>query len=233
MAPNFVEDRRRAALEVYEAQETPTWRRSGFWTTTLRGLDLDALEPRRYEPGGLAVMLEPRRRRARGPDRAARRERRALGPERRPASSSCRSSRRWRSTPSWSRSTSAKRLPVRRGQVRRRHGRVLDRRRVHPRARRTCAIEKPIQVVWLIDEPGTVAVGPHAGRGGRARRVSSIREFFLGARLRGPGASRRRVRAVRTTRAPRSTSRTTRTGAAADVLRPLHPQGRGRAATRA
>ena len=51
MAPNFVEDRRRAALEVYEAQETPTWRRSGFWTTTLRGLDLDALEPRRYEPG--------------------------------------------------------------------------------------------------------------------------------------------------------------------------------------
>ena len=29
----------------------PTWRRSGFWTTTLRGLDLDALEPKRYEPG--------------------------------------------------------------------------------------------------------------------------------------------------------------------------------------
>ena len=36
---------------MYETQETPTWRRSGFWTTTLRGLDLDALEPRRYEPG--------------------------------------------------------------------------------------------------------------------------------------------------------------------------------------
>ena len=28
----------------------PTWRRSGFWTTSLRGLDLDALEPKRYEP---------------------------------------------------------------------------------------------------------------------------------------------------------------------------------------
>ena len=51
MAPSFVEDRRRAALEVYESQEVPTWRRSGFWTTSLRGLDLDALEPKRYEPG--------------------------------------------------------------------------------------------------------------------------------------------------------------------------------------
>jgi Fe-S cluster assembly protein SufD len=50
VAPSFVEDRRRAALEVYESQEVPTWRRSGFWTTSLRGLDLDALEPRRYEP---------------------------------------------------------------------------------------------------------------------------------------------------------------------------------------
>jgi Fe-S cluster assembly protein SufD len=51
VAPSFVEDRRRAALEVYESQEVPTWRRSGFWTTSLRGLDLDALEPKRYEPG--------------------------------------------------------------------------------------------------------------------------------------------------------------------------------------
>ena len=51
MAPSFVEDRRRAALEVYESQEVPTWRRSGFWTTTLRGLDIDSLEPKRYEPG--------------------------------------------------------------------------------------------------------------------------------------------------------------------------------------
>ena len=54
MAPSFVEDRRRAALEVYESQEVPTWRRSGFWTTSLRSLDLDALEPKRYEPGDSA-----------------------------------------------------------------------------------------------------------------------------------------------------------------------------------
>jgi Fe-S cluster assembly protein SufD len=49
-SPAFVEDRRKAALEVYEREPLPNWRRSGFWTTSLRGLDLDALEPRRYEP---------------------------------------------------------------------------------------------------------------------------------------------------------------------------------------
>ena len=32
----------------------PNWRRSGFWTTSLRKLDLDALEPRRYEPAAAA-----------------------------------------------------------------------------------------------------------------------------------------------------------------------------------
>ena len=29
--------------QVYESEPVPTWRRSGFWTTTLRDLDLDAL----------------------------------------------------------------------------------------------------------------------------------------------------------------------------------------------
>ena len=50
MPPKFVEDRRAAALEVYEREPVPTWRRSGFWTTTLRHLRLDELEPRRYDP---------------------------------------------------------------------------------------------------------------------------------------------------------------------------------------
>jgi Fe-S cluster assembly scaffold protein SufB len=50
-ATAFVEERRKAALEVFEQHDMPTWRRSGFWTTSLRGLELDALEPRRYEPG--------------------------------------------------------------------------------------------------------------------------------------------------------------------------------------
>jgi Fe-S cluster assembly protein SufD len=50
MPPRFLEDARRAALEVYEREPVPTWRRSGFWTTTLRHLRLDELEPRRHEP---------------------------------------------------------------------------------------------------------------------------------------------------------------------------------------
>jgi Fe-S cluster assembly protein SufD len=47
---SFVEDSRKAALEAYEREPVPTWRRSGFWTTTLRKLGLDELEPRHYEP---------------------------------------------------------------------------------------------------------------------------------------------------------------------------------------
>jgi Fe-S cluster assembly scaffold protein SufB len=46
----FVDEARKAALEVFEREPVPTWRRSGFWTTTLRKLRLDELEPRRYEP---------------------------------------------------------------------------------------------------------------------------------------------------------------------------------------
>src|SRR5207249_6097875 len=50
MPPEFVSDRRAAALEVYEREPVPTWRRSGFWTTTLRKLRLDELGPRHYDP---------------------------------------------------------------------------------------------------------------------------------------------------------------------------------------
>src|SRR3954451_1470519 len=52
MPPEFVSDRRAAALQFYEREPVPTWRRSGFWTTTLRHLRLDELGPRRYEPVG-------------------------------------------------------------------------------------------------------------------------------------------------------------------------------------
>lgn len=50
MPPSFLEERRKAALEVYEREPVPTWRRSGFWTTSLRNLRLDELEPRHYDP---------------------------------------------------------------------------------------------------------------------------------------------------------------------------------------
>jgi Fe-S cluster assembly scaffold protein SufB len=49
-ASGLIGDRRQAALEVFESEPLPTWRRSGFWTTTVRKLRLDELEPRRYEP---------------------------------------------------------------------------------------------------------------------------------------------------------------------------------------
>jgi Fe-S cluster assembly scaffold protein SufB len=35
---------REAALKVYESSELPVWRRSGFWSTSLQSLDLDALQ---------------------------------------------------------------------------------------------------------------------------------------------------------------------------------------------
>jgi Fe-S cluster assembly scaffold protein SufB len=35
---------REAALRAFEAAELPVWRRSGFWTTSLESLDLDALQ---------------------------------------------------------------------------------------------------------------------------------------------------------------------------------------------
>ncbi|HYM54989.1 MAG TPA: SufD family Fe-S cluster assembly protein [Solirubrobacteraceae bacterium] len=42
---------REAALSAYEASELPVWRRSGFWTTSLQSLDLDALETGVREDG--------------------------------------------------------------------------------------------------------------------------------------------------------------------------------------
>jgi Fe-S cluster assembly protein SufD len=39
-----LEQLRADALAAYERLDLPTWRRSGFWTTSLRGLDLDALQ---------------------------------------------------------------------------------------------------------------------------------------------------------------------------------------------
>ena len=44
--PAPVEELRARAREAYERLELPTWRRSGFWTTSLRDLDLDALTER-------------------------------------------------------------------------------------------------------------------------------------------------------------------------------------------
>jgi Fe-S cluster assembly protein SufD len=42
---------REAALKAYETLELPVWRRSGFWSTSLQSLDLDALETSVQEDG--------------------------------------------------------------------------------------------------------------------------------------------------------------------------------------
>ncbi len=42
---------REAALKAFEAAELPVWRRSGFWTTSLQSLDLDALRTSVSEQG--------------------------------------------------------------------------------------------------------------------------------------------------------------------------------------
>ena len=49
-ASALLDDRRREALDAYEREPVPTWRRSGFWTTTLRHLRLDELGPRHHDP---------------------------------------------------------------------------------------------------------------------------------------------------------------------------------------
>ena len=45
-----LEQLREAALRVYESADLPVWRRSGFWTTSFEGLDLDALAVRHHNP---------------------------------------------------------------------------------------------------------------------------------------------------------------------------------------
>jgi Fe-S cluster assembly protein SufD len=48
---------REAALHAYETAELPVWRRSGFWSTSLTALDLDALEVRHHEHGPLPEIV--------------------------------------------------------------------------------------------------------------------------------------------------------------------------------
>ena len=42
---------REAALAAYGRLDLPVWRRSGFWTTSLQGLDLEALQPEPHRAG--------------------------------------------------------------------------------------------------------------------------------------------------------------------------------------
>ena len=154
-----LEDRRKAALEVYEREPVPTWRRSGFWTTSCASLDLDALEPRHYDAGRRRcpqiVPEDIGDEELAGADRPARRQRRPHATSSDDAHHRhARSSRRSRSTRTWSR-------------VVLRHARSHDEGKFAAATAafwtggafvyvpKSVQVEKPIQVVYLIDEPGT------------------------------------------------------------------------------
>jgi Fe-S cluster assembly scaffold protein SufB len=48
---------REAALAAYDASELPVWRRSGFWTTSLQSLDLDALATQPSPPSDVVPQV--------------------------------------------------------------------------------------------------------------------------------------------------------------------------------
>jgi Fe-S cluster assembly protein SufD len=53
-----LDELRAAARAAYDSLELPVWRRSGFWTTSLGALDLDALETGEgEEPGGVPEVV--------------------------------------------------------------------------------------------------------------------------------------------------------------------------------
>ena len=173
MPASFVEERRKAALEAYEAEAVPTWRRSGFWTTSLRGLDLDALEPKRYEEGLPELDLGDEQHSALIVQRGASVVHTDVADERiivMPLEQAVVEHEEL------VREYFAKRLPHDEGKFAAGTaafwtGGVF----VHVPA--NVQIEHPIQIAWLIDEPGTaqwahtlVVVGEHA--------EVKIREFF-------------------------------------------------------
>jgi len=178
-ASGLVENRRRGALEAFEAEPVPTWRRSGFWTTSLRGLELDALEPKRYEPTSELPELV----------------REALGDEEHAALIVQRGAsvvythvaderitvmpleQAVEQHPDKVEPYFGKRLPVDEGKFAAgtaafwTGGVFID----VPKNER---IEKPIQVVWLIDEPGTAQWAQTLAVVGDLAECK-IREYFL------------------------------------------------------
>ena len=178
-ASGLVENRRRGALEAFEAEPVPTWRRSGFWTTSLRGLELDALEPKRYEPASELPELV----------------REALGDEEHAALIVQRGAsvvythvaderitvmpleQAVEQHPDKVEPYFGKRLPVDEGKFAAgtaafwTGGVFID----VPKNER---IEKPIQVVWLIDEPGTAQWAQTLAVVGDLAECK-IREYFL------------------------------------------------------
>jgi Fe-S cluster assembly protein SufD len=174
---DLVDQRRRAALEVYETEPVPTWRRSGFWTTSLRGLDLDALEPRRYDSYDSQLVREhlgDEEHAALVVQRGASVVHSDLNDERVIAMPL---EQALEEHPELVAEYFGKRLPHDEGKFQAGTAAFWT-GGVFIHVPKDVRVEQPIQVVWLIDEPGTAQwahtlaiVGEHA--------ECKIREYFL------------------------------------------------------
>ena len=201
----------------------PTWRRSGFWTTSLRDLDLDALEPQaRTRP----AAASPRSSARRVGDEPARRAARAaaarsvvhveLDPDagRRAAWCSCSLEDAFREHPELVAKYFMRRLTYDRDKLDAASDGLLDRRRVPVCPARASTIERPLQIAYVIDEPGHGAVRPHARRRPSRARTSACASTTSRLTSRGrrctPATSSATSRAT-----PAAGWRTSRTGAPA------------------
>jgi FeS assembly protein SufD len=185
-ARNLVEERRRAALEVFEREPLPTWRRSGFWTTTVRKLALDELEPRRYEP--LEELPEIVRQDLGDEEHAGlivqrgasvvysdvADERILMMPLEHAVAEH----------PDLVEEYFAKRLPYGEGKFAAATAAFWT-GGVFVHVPRNVQVEKPIQVVWLIDEPGTAQYAHTLAVVGDLAECR-IREYFVAPDFEGP-----------------------------------------------
>jgi FeS assembly protein SufD len=154
--PSFVEERRRAALEVFEREPLPHWRRSGFWTTSLRKLRLEELEPRRYDTAGELPAIVS--------EHLGDEEHAGLIVQRGASTVFTHTSDRdlllmpleqaVEEHPDLVEPYFGKRLPIDEGKFAAGTA-ALWTGGVFVHVPKNARIEKPIQVVWLIDEPGT------------------------------------------------------------------------------
>lgn len=179
MPASFVDERRKAALEVFEREPLPSWRRSGFWTTSLRGLELDALESRRYEP--LEELPQIVREHLGDEEHAALIVQRGASVVYADVADD-----RITVMPLEQAVTEhadlveehfAKRLPYDEGKFEAATAAFWT-GGVFVHVPRNVQIEKPIQVVWLIDEPGTAQYAHTLAVVGELAECS-IREYFL------------------------------------------------------
>ncbi len=184
MPPSFVEDRRSAALAVYESEPVPTWRRSGFWTTTLRNLDLDSLEPRRYDDLDSKIVREH----LGDEDHAALIVQRGASVVHTDVSDDRITvmplEQAVEEHPDLVEKHLGKRLPVDEGKFQAGTA-ALWTGGVFVHVPDGVVIDKPIQAVWLIDEPGTVQWA-HTLVVVGANAECKIREYFLAPDFEGP-----------------------------------------------